>query len=390
MDFRLNEEQLMMQKTARDFAQKEIKPVAAYYDSRPDPKDRFPWELWKKLHNLGFLQLPIDPEWGGTGTDLLTQVVICEEIGAGDGSFGKAYGTALQKSHYLNSLLSDEQKKEFLKKFIEDDTYVIASAITEPDSSSDNLLPYDAPTTIRTFAYRDGDEYVINGFKHFVTLSAVASLFFLWARTKKDVPISQGLSCFLVPADTPGVSLGRIDDTLGSRSLAAAEIIFDDVRIPTRHLLGEENGMLKSQQRIFVPDYLNTTAAELGEARTCYEETKEHAKERIQGGKPIIEHINIGMKILDMHIGIEASRTLLQKVAWSFDTQNGFDRKMVYMAKAFVSDIISKIHLDSLEVWAGYGIQKDLPIERYFRNHFAAKHGGGTPDMNRIKSIKYL
>jgi len=391
MDFRLTEEQLMLKATVREFAQKEVKPVAAELDRRPNPLDRFPWDLWKKAHAMGLLALPLSQKWGGSGAGRLTQTIVCEELGAGDGSFGKSVATHLQKVHFLERVLNEEQQKEFIPEFMNDDTYVIAHAMTEPEHGSDTNLPYDAPgATLKTFAYLDGDHYVINGMKRFITQAAVAKLFYIWARTDKNKPISQAIKAFLVRAGTPGLTIGHMDDEMGGRTEARAEVILDNVRIPARYAIGEEETMYGAHSASFLEDCLLVTTAGIGEARTCYEETREHTKTRMQGGKPIIEHVNVGTRVADMLVGIEASRALVQKIAWSWDNQHEFDPKMVFLAKAFVSDTLSKIYLDALEIWAGLGVQKDLPIERYFRNHFSTLHGGGTPVLDRIMAMKML
>jgi len=389
MDFRLSEEQLMMQEMVRTFAQKEIKPVAAEYDRRVDPKDCFPWELWKKAHALGLLTLPLSPKWGG-GAGLLTQVIVCEELGAGDSSFGCCVGAHFHKVDLMENLFDEVQKEEFIPELIKDDTYAIATAFTEPEHSSDSSLPYDEPgVAMKTFAYRHGDEYAINGMKRFITQAAVAKLFIIWARTDKNKPISQAMSAFIVRAGTPGLSIGHIDDSMGGRADARAEVIIDNLRVPARYLIGEENKIFGPRMRTFV-GHICTVAAKIGEARTCYEETTKFAKTRIQGGKPIIEHINVGTRIADMHVNLEVSRTLVQKVAWARDNQYEHDTKMMYLAQAFVMDVLTKIYLDVLEIWAGMGVQKEVPIERYFRNHFSTLHAGGTPVLNRIRAMKML
>jgi alkylation response protein AidB-like acyl-CoA dehydrogenase len=389
MDFRLTEEELLIQKMVRDFSQKEIKPAAAEYERKgKDAREGFPWELWKKAHQLGLIQLPLSKELGGSGANMLTQIIVCEELGAGDGSIGKAFATHLHSVHYIKALFNKQQQEEFVPQLLNDDTFVICSALCEPESGSELSIPYDK--AIHSYAYRDGDEYVINGLKHFNTLAAVAKLYYIYVRTDKNKPITEAMSGFIVPANTPGLSIGHIDEPMGGRAECRAEIIIDNVRIPSRYLIGKEGGFFGPRSREFLTDYLCTVAAGVGEARTCYEETLAHAKTRVQGGIPIIEYPNVGTRLADMHVGIEACRTLLQKIAWSWDNQYEFDPKMVLLAKAFISDILSKLFLDSLEIWAGWGIQRESPIERYFRNHFATVHGGGTPAMNRIKVATML
>ncbi len=391
MDLRLSEEQLMLQATAREFAQKELKPAAAELDKRVDPKDRFPMDLWRKAHRMGLLALPLSPKWGGGGASILTMAMVCEELGAGDASFGKGFATHLQKSGALERMLNEEQKKEFIPEFMNDDTYVISHAMTEPEHGSDCNIPYDEPgVTLKTFAYQDGEDYVINGMKRFITHAAVAKLFYVWARTDKTRPISQAIKTFLVRAGTLGLTIGHLDDEMGGRMEARAEVILENVRVPARYAVGEAEKMYGEHSASFLLDCLFVVTAGLGEGRTCYEETREFARTRVQGGKPIIQHINVGTRLADMHVGIEASRALIHKIAWCWDNDYEFDPKMVFLAKAFVSDMLSKLYIDTLEIWAGLGVQKELPIERYFRNHFSTLHGGGTPVLDRIMAMKRL
>ena len=171
---------------------------------------------------------------------------------------------------------------------------------------------------------------------------------------------------------------------------ARAEVIIENLRVPARYAVGEPDKMYGEHSESFLADCLFVVTAGLSEGRTCYEETKEFARTRVQGGKRIIEHVNVGTRLADMHVGIEASRALLPKIAWCWDNDHDFDPKMVFLAKAFISDMLSKLYIDALEIWAGLGVQKDLPIERYFRNHFSTLHGGGTPVLDRILAMKIL
>ena len=391
MDFRLSEEQMSIRKTVREFARKEVRPVAAVYDKKADPKDCFPWELLKKASALGLRTCAAPKKWGGDDTDMLTRMIICEELGSGDSGFSTIISIMMKTCHMLGLYLNEEQQKEFFPKIMEDDTYLVSTAVTEPDSATDIHLPYDEPGVgMKTFAYRDGNEYVINGVKHFITAGGIAKLCVVYTRTDKNKPVTQAVSGFLVPKETPGFQVAGFHDMLGKRLQGNAELVFQDARVPARYLIGAENKMFSTRMEVWAESVLTTLAAGLGEARTCYEETKDYATIRVQGGKPIIEHSSIGCRIVDMYFNIEAARTLLWKVAWSWDTKEDYDPKMVYLTKAFVNEAVLKIIENAMEVYAGWGAQKEMPVEKHLRNAWNSLHGGSTPTVNRLKAMKLL
>lgn len=392
VDFSLTEEQKRLQKIAREFAEKEVRPVVAELDDRADPRERFPWDLVKKASALGFRTLPIPKKWGGGGADLLTQSIVCEELGTGDRGFGGQLGNNMKNAVYLSTLLNEEQQEEFIPQYVKDDIYLLAIGTTEPDSGADILLAYDEPgVAMKTTAYRDGDEYILNGVKSFISNGAVAKLYFIYARTDKDKPVSQAASLFLVPADTLGFSIGKLYDEMGIRLASRAELVLKDVRIPAQYLVGKENQALSAQKGLMVVSMVNTISAAIGEARKCYEETREYAKQRIQGGKPIIEHINVGTRIVDMYLWIEAARALIWKAAWSYDTRQDYSLMLIPLAKAYVNELTIKVIQNALEIYASRGVQKrECPIERYLRNAYTYIPAGGTPTVNRIKAMRML
>ncbi|MEW6664007.1 MAG: acyl-CoA dehydrogenase family protein [Thermodesulfobacteriota bacterium] len=394
MDFGLSEEQLMLQHTIREFVKKEVKPILVDYYNRRDPKDPRPREIRKKLFEMGLFKMSLAPKWGGDGASLLTQMIVCEELGAGDLVFAGGYPYQMQTVRFLETFLNDQQKAEWYPIIVNDPYYVMSNCTTEEESSSDCTLPYDKPgATIKTFAYRDGDHFVINGKKYWVTGGADAKLYLVWCRNDRDKPISECFTALLVPRDTPGVSLGSLHELMAADRIgnpASAEVIFDNVRVPARNLVGEEGKMFWPRMNEFIHDYVCHHACFLGVARTCYEQTLEYAKTRIQGGKPIIEHSNIAIRIADMRVAVEACRLMIQKVSWSWDNQKEYNRAMVFLMKSFVSDTLSRFYTDALDIWGGSGAVIESPIQRYFRSHFAGRHGGGTPDFCRIRAVKML
>jgi alkylation response protein AidB-like acyl-CoA dehydrogenase len=386
MDFKLSEEQLMLQRTIRKFAQEELKPLSRELDAKPDPMDCFSWELVKKAAALGLRTAGVPTEYDGEGLDILTQVIIAEELGAGDLGFAGMMGQQAGFTRTLALSCNKEQRDEFLPKVMNDDTYFLSTAVTEPDHGTDNQLPYDAPgVTLETFALRKGDEYIINGRKHFISNGGIAKLLLLYARTKKDVGLTKGMSLFLVPFGTPGFSVGKIHDKLGRRLLINAELIFDDVHIPARYLVGKENEGYQIQQRGQAA-ILNTSSAVLGCLRECYEETLDYAKNRIQGGKPIREHHAIGIKLSKMRVAIEGCRLLLWKNAWALDNNYGYDRKLNYLIKALIDETAVTVANDMVEIFGGMATaDKSLPIEKYLRDIYTSLHGWCTSSINLIR-----
>lgn len=395
MDLGLSEEQMVMQTMIRKFIEKEVKPGALKrdenFDSRLPVEERYPWDLMKKASALGLRTLGVPKKYGGAheAFNMVTQVLLAEEIGKGSDAFIHSLILQWKNCHYLSVNLNEEQQDEFFPQFVKDDTYLIASAVTEPASSTDIHIPYDEPGTMQTYAYRDGSEYVINGTKHFVSSVAFAKLFLVHARTDKNKPISQAMSVFLVPLRTPGLSVGHIDDMLGHRLGGNAELLIENCRIPARYRIGEEGQMFLKRMSGWRVSLLTVQAAAVGEMQACYDETLEYAKTRLQGGKPIVNHINVGTRLVEMRTWIEAARAIIQKAACLWETQGKEDPVMIYGINAYVKELRIKVMENAIEIWAGYGIQRESPIQMYIRNAWM-HHGGGTPTVNRIKAMKLL
>jgi alkylation response protein AidB-like acyl-CoA dehydrogenase len=388
MDFKLTEDQLMMRRMVREFAHKKVKPLSRELDRKIDPKECFSWELVKEASQLGLRTLTLPAEYGGTGADQLTVAIALEELGAADLGFASMFGQHLKYADTLVNLCSKEQKDEFVPEFVKDDTYFLASCITEPNAGTDNQLPYDAPgAAMQTFAERKGDEYIINGTKHFISNGGIAKLYFVYARTNRELGITESMSIFLVPHDTPGFKVARYHDKLGRRLLMNTELVFEDARVPACYLVGREGEawqMFHGQ----TPGINNTIACLIGGIRACYEEALEYAKTRVQGGKPIIEHPAVGVKLADMRVKIEASRALLWKNIWNWESHSDeYDPKMNYLTKAFVNEVALDVVNKTVDILGGMGTDKEMPIEKYLRDIYTILHAYGNPSMNLIKGM---
>lgn len=387
VDFRLNEEQIGFRDSVRKFVINDLKPLSKQLDAEKDPKDCFSLELVKQASSLGLRTLGLPEEYGGSGCDQLTLSIVLEELGAGDLGFASMIGQHTKYTDTLINLCNKDQKDHWVPKLIEDDTFLTATGITEPNAGTDSQLPYDAPGAgMKTFAARKGDQYIINGTKHFISNGGIAKLYFIYARTRKDAGITQGASIFLVPSNTPGFSIGKIHDKLGRRLLINAELVFEDAVIPVSNLVGKEN---KAWDMFYgqTPGINNSTACLVGGMRACYEEALEYAKIRVQGGVPIIKHPTIGSKLSEMRIKVEAARALLWKNATSWDHKTGYDPKMNYLTKAFANRMALEVVNDTIEVFGGMGTDKDLIIEKYLRDVYTILHAYGNASMSFIKGM---
>jgi alkylation response protein AidB-like acyl-CoA dehydrogenase len=394
MDFSFDEEQLMLQQSIRKFVAKEVKPILVDYYNRRDPKDPRPAEIRKKLYDMGLYSLGFDPKWGGMGASLVTQAMVCEELGAGDINFSGGLAYFLQMAHFMEVFLTDEQKAEWYPQIMNDPFCTIGNCTSEEESSSDATLPYDEPgAAIKTFVRPDGDDYVIDGKKYWVTGGASAKLLVVWCRSDKHKPMSECFTPLLVARNTPGVSIGSLHELMNADRIgnpASAEIIFENVRVPKRNLVGEYGKMFWPRMNEFVHDYVCHVSNYLGVARNTYDLTLEYARTRVQGGKHIIEHPNIAIKVAEMFEIVEACRLFILKTAWSWDAQKDYNKATPFLTKSFVADSLAKFYMNALDIWGGPGAVIESPIQRAFKFHFARRHGAGTPDFCRIRAARLL
>lgn len=376
MDFRETEEQKMIRRMTREFAQNEVRPICQEYDKKPDPKDCYPWELLKKASAMGLRTLSIPAEYGGGGvTDLVTYVIVCEELAAGDHGFANSIKHVLENVALMNVLCTKEQKDEWFPKIAEDDRYLIAFGMSEPNSGTDNYLMADVPgAAMQTLAERKGDEYVINGTKQFISNGGIAKLIILNARTDKKLPLNQCRSQFLVSADTPGFSVGKFHDKLGRRCLITTELVFENMRVPVRQLIGKEGGA--TEQAVLAPfTTFLLCACTIGLLRAIYDESVDYASNRIQGGKPIVQHQLIARHLSEMRVRIEAARHLVYRQAWCWQNKYDYDPKLTILLKSFIDQCAGQIVCQMNDIFGGMGSDKEMIIEKYIRDTFTALHG---------------
>ncbi len=376
MDFKETEEQAMFRQTARKFAQNEIKPISIEFDKRVDPKECFPWDLLRKASKLGLRTMSIPSEYGGAGvTDLLSHIIVMEELSAGDHGFGSCIRSAVGLISVMDVLCNKQQKDEFFPKIVLDDTFVLGVAQTEPNAGTDNILRAGVPgSAMQTFAERRGEEYIINGSKHFISNGGIAKLYLVHARSDKKLPLNQCRSLFLVPSDAPGLSIGKFHDKLGRRLLMNSELFFDDLHVPARYLIGKEGEAQKNEGKAPFIAFL-LCACTIGTLKACYEAAVGYARIRIQGGKPIIRHQLIAAELSEMRVRIEAARFLLYRQAWSWQNKYDYDHKLTLLVRTFIDQIGGHIVFQMNNIFGGMGSDKDMYIEKYIRDLLTAFHG---------------
>ncbi len=370
IDFTLTDEQRALQELARNFAKKEIIPVALKYDKEPFVPD----EIVKKAHAAGLMNMTTPKEYGGHGLGQLEASIMNEELLAGCSGIGGMIG--------INSLAcgpilvggSDEQKKRFLIPLCEAGK-TASFGLTEREAGSD-------AAGVKTKAVRQGDNYVLNGQKCFITNASYASLYTIFA-TVDSSKGTKGITAFVVPRETPGVSIGKVEDKMGMRALNVAEVNLDDVVIPAENVLGGEGDGFKIAMKTLDEGRVNIATTGLGIARAAFEAALAYAKERKQFGKPIGMFQAINFMLADMAAAVEAARLLTWYAASRADHELPFSREAA-QAKFFACDTAMRVTTDAVQIHGGYGYTKEFMVEKLMRDAKLTQIYEGTNQVNRI------
>ena len=376
IDFSLTEEQKACRKLVSDFAQKEIAPVAHELDEEQHHSS----EIVNKYFEIGLLHYSVPEEYGGAGLGSLDGCLFNEELGAACGGVAATLGANILGLIPFLIAGSPELKKELLTMHCSGPN-LAAFCLTEADAGSD-------VASIRTTARRQGDEYVINGTKRFISNGGVASLYSVFATEDTQLGY-KGISVFMVPADTPGVSSGKKENKMGQRATDTREVIFENVHIPIRYRLGEGNDGFKIAMMTLDESRPGIGSAAVGIARAAMEAATAYAKERVQFGKPIAEQQAIQFMLADMAIKVDAARLLCWHAAWLHD--NGYrSSKESAIAKCFAGDIAMQVTTDAVQVLGGYGYMKEYPVEKYMRDAKLHQIYEGTNQIQRLVIARNL
>ena len=370
-DLALTQEQELAQRTARDFAREKVLPLAREIDE----KGKVPPALISEMASLGFLGIYVPDSYGGAGLDALSYALVCEEINRACASTGVIMSSHL--SLVVDPLLhygSDAQKDRFLRPLASGEK-LGCFALSEPASGSD-------AAAMRTSARRDGDAWVLNGTKNFITNGASADVALVFAQTDANAR-KRGIAAFIVQKGTPGFSVGKLEHKLGIRGSDTAQLLFQDCRVPAANLLGEAGGGFKIALATLDGGRISIAAQAVGIARACLEDSLAYAKEREAFGKKIVEFQAIQWKLADMATEIDAARLLVWRAATLKD--RGEDHILAAaQAKLFASDVAVRAARECVQIFGGYGYLTDFPAERHYRDAKITEIYEGTSEIMNL------
>lgn len=376
VDFRLTEPQIELRRVAREFAQKAIAPVALQYDKSGE----FPWEVYRQAYEIGLLNTLVPAAYGGGGLGTLECCLIIEELGAG--CAGITTSIMVNELALMPILVggSEDQQRTFLTPFCS--SFNLGGfCLTEPGAGSD-------VAALSTSARLDGDAYILNGTKTFITNGSVARLYTVFA-TRDRRERHKGIVGFIVPADTPGISHGKKFDKMGQRASDTAEVIFEDVRVPRANRLGAKDEGFKIAMVTLDRTRPMIAAIAVGLARAAMEAAVQYAKERVTFGSRIGDHQAVQLMLADMAKDIEAARLLTWQCAWLIDQGQPATKESSF-AKCFATDMAMRVTTDAVQIFGGYGYMKDLPVEKYMRDAKLMQIYEGTNQIQRVVIARHL
>ncbi|MFY4670385.1 acyl-CoA dehydrogenase AcdA [Bacillus anthracis] len=377
MHFKLSEEHEMIRKMVRNFAKNEVAPTAA----ERDEEERFDRALFDQMAELGLTGIPWPEEYGGIGSDYLAYVIAIEELSRVCASTGVTLSAHTSLAGWpIFKFGTEEQKQTFLRPMAEGKK-IGAYGLTEPGSGSD-------AGGMKTIAKRDGDHYVLNGSKIFITNGGIADIYVVFALTDPESK-QRGTSAFIVESDAPGFSVGKKESKLGIRSSPTTEIMFEDCRIPVENLLGEEGQGFKIAMQTLDGGRNGIAAQAVGIAQGALDASVAYARERHQFGKPIAAQQGIGFKLADMATDVEAARLLTYQAAWLESEGLPYGKESA-MSKVFAGDAAMKVTTEAVQVFGGYGYTKDYPVERYMRDAKITQIYEGTQEIQRLVISRML
>lgn len=371
MDFTLTEEQLMVQQAARDFAQNELFPGVI----ERDEKQMFPTEQIKKMGELGFMGMMVDPKYGGSGLDTVSYVLAMEEISKVDASASVVMSVNNSLVCWgIQTYGSEEQKQKYLPKLASGES-IGAFCLSEPEAGSD-------ATSQKTTAIDMGDHYLLNGTKNWITNGNTASVYVVIAQTDVDKK-HKGINALIVERDSPGFAVGTKEQKLGIRGSDTHSLMFTDVKVPKENRIGEDGFGFKFAMKTLAGGRIGIASQALGIAAGAYELALKYSKERKAFGKEISQHQAIAFKLADMAVNIEAARHLCMKAAWDKDQGNNYDLSGA-MAKLFASQVAMDTSIEAVQIHGGNGYVKEYHVERFMRDAKITQIYEGTSEIQKI------
>src|SRR5262245_54596047 len=400
MDMRdrgLSEEQRLARESCRAFVDDVVTPFIRQHWQREwlmDPDARLPLAILAGADKIGIRTLGVPEEFGGTQLDPASEVqtfaIIAEEIARGDSGLADKLVQNWKVSVLLRRFAPRHLQERWFPRLVGDPGFLLAHCLTEPRGASDRWLPYNVPeAAMQTRAVRQGQDWVINGRKQFISNGYDAGLFVVYANTNRQVGMLQGTSSFLVPRGTPGLTIARCNETLGGRFMNNGELVFEDCRVPEDHLLVERDALGKAGV-YFRPGKIIQAAKNLGVGMRAFEVTSDYVQNYHQGGRILIKHQAVALRLADMATRLAAVRALLGRAAHAVDDNAPDAETFCNMAKVFASEEVLKVAQHALELHGGNGVMLDFGVEKIFRDAAIFLHMDATVDISRFKIVKSM
>ncbi len=378
MDFELSAEQKLVRNMVRDFAEKEILPKAAEIDK----EHRYPDEIIKLCAELNLMGMLVPPEYGGAGLDAISYAITIEELSRASASVGVIVSVNNSLSCFpINKFGTEEQKKKYLAPLARGEK-LGAYALTEPSAGSD-------PASMKSTVTKEGDHYVLNGSKTFITNGAEADLFITYARMGELEKRHKNVQAFILERDAPGLNIGRPLEKMGIHGSSTVELFFDGCRIPEANLLGKPDEGFKVALATLDEGRIGIAAQSLGIAQAAFDAALKYSKYRVQGGKLISEYQAIQWKLADMAVEIDAARLLVYRAADLKEKGQKFTKE-ASMAKLFASELAVRAALEAIQIHGGYGFMAEYPVERILRDSKITTLYEGTSEIQRLVIAREL
>jgi hypothetical protein len=393
----LSDEQRMMRQSCRDFVDDVVLPFVKQnwkQEWSMEPEDRLPASILEGAEKVGIRTLGVPEEFGGVelekGTEVSTFAMISEEIARGDSGLSDKLVQNWKVSVLLRQLAPRHLQEKWFKRLVDDPQFLLAHCLTEPRGASDRWLPYNVPeAAMQTKAVKANGGWVVNGRKQFISNGYDAGLYVVYANTNQKVGMLQGTSSFLVPRETKGFSVARCNETLGCRYMNNGEVAFEDMFVPDDHVLAEGDALGKAGV-YFRPGKIIQAAKNLGVGVRAFEATSEYVQNYVQGGRILIKHQAVALRLADMAVRIEAVRSLLERASAAVDAEAPDAEVLCNMAKVFASEEIMKVAQHAVELHGGNGMMLDFGIEKLFRDAAIFLHMDATVDISKMKIVKNL
>lgn len=368
VDFRLTEEESSIQKLARDFAKNEIGPISCSYDRRQNPIECFPAQTFAKAIEAGLQSIYIPKEFGGMGLGDFEASLVFEEIGAVDAGFASALCVSASIAQGIRHFGTKEQKEKWLPRICKEKDFILAFGVTEHGAGSEAYIASGDPKVgSKTTCNLDGDHYVINGVKHFISNGGCAKLYGVAARNSLEKPMFGTICTFFVDAGTPGFRIGKIEDKMGQRLMMNGELIFENVKVPKENLVGSDGAGAAVLLDIGCSTSVTIGALGLGIARAAYELASGYARQRMSGGKLLIDHEAVSLMLADMKMEIEAARSLMWRNAWLNDHEKR-DYPRATEVKVYCAEVSKRATDSAMQIFGGLGYMRDSPVEKLVRD----------------------